>query len=398
MSGKRWRGRGVLAVVGVAVAALVSGMLPGTAAAAVDLSGCHASGNYEVCMTDPPSHANRDTTIVDRLRDYVNATGSGDTIRIAMYSWTLTGIADDVVHAYQRGVDVKVVVDKVHTADLQDSATSLTPYHRLVKAGIPVTSCPASCTEANGHIMHNKFFLFDTGGKLSVVQTSHNLTNTQLTLFNNLVKVDNDPKLYDFYLGYWNRMSVRSWTYGGVTWGQDQRHADGTLKTKGYAFPRDSDIVLGILNNITACSADGDGDGDGDKKIWVAEMLFTGARERIRNRLGQLYSMGCNVKVVVGTDAGSDPDKTETWVQSTTSGGYNLPNDVVLHTNIHHKMFLVDAKYNGRWQEVVFTGSHNLTGPSLTQDNEALLRIEDPFVFDQYRTYYDGLFNDRATN
>jgi phosphatidylserine/phosphatidylglycerophosphate/cardiolipin synthase-like enzyme len=50
---------------------------------------------------------------------------------------------------------------------------------------------------------------------------------------------------------------------------------------------------------------------------------------------------------------------------------------------LHSKYLLIDAKYAGSTaaRRLVFTGSHNYTGPALTSNDETLLRIEDPAVF-----------------
>jgi phosphatidylserine/phosphatidylglycerophosphate/cardiolipin synthase-like enzyme len=55
------------------------------------------------------------------------------------------------------------------------------------------------------------------------------------------------------------------------------------------------------------------------------------------------------------------------------SGGWGL----------HSKYLLIDARYAGSTaaRRLVFTGSHNYTGPALTSNDETLLRIEDPAVF-----------------
>ena len=361
----------VIAIVGLSVAGAA-----GTAETAHAAS-CVRQGDYEVCATNPSSN-DQDRTIVKKLREFIQSTKSGDRIRLSIYTWTQTGIARDLVDADSRGVDVKVVVD--------DAVVKAKPYEILRDAGVPVHVCMDGCM--GGKINHTKFALFEIGAQRIVAQTSSNLTGSMTYRPNDLLVVRNNLAVYRFYLGFWNRMNSDSWTYGGTTWGNGDRTAKGA-GVKAYAFARtDFDVVLAVLRNVTSCSDDGDGDGDGDKKIWVAASLFTGPREDVRNRLAYMEDvMGCNVKVLV------NKQDHEVWAQAKTSDGYNLKNSKVRRVSgLHNKILLIDAKYNGRWQEVVFTGSHNLTGPSLTKNEESMLRIEDQFVFDQYRDYYDRLY------
>jgi phosphatidylserine/phosphatidylglycerophosphate/cardiolipin synthase-like enzyme len=58
-------------------------------------------------------------------------------------------------------------------------------------------------------------------------------------------------------------------------------------------------------------------------------------------------------------------------------------------TNIHSKYLLIDSQFltDGAGyvhRKLVFTGSHNYTAPALRKNDETLLRIADPGVFDAF--------------
>lgn len=353
-----------------AVAALGFVAAPAMPAQATTLSGCHSDGkHYEVCFTDPLH--DKGTVIEDRLGQLVDSAHDGDTIRFAWYMWTRTALAKKVVAAKNRGVHVSLVLD--------DKVKGSAAYDTLHAGKVPITWCTTgkgSCLST--HINHNKFFLFDLGGQKSVVQTSFNDTGVQLKLYNNMVRVIGDTKLYDYYLAYWNRLHDHSW-HGWTS--DDDRHGAGSLGTKAYVFPRSSgDPVLGVLNNVTDCRS-------GDATIYVAESKFTTARASIKHRLAYLHDKKhCTVKVV--TQQAAD----ENWVQAPTSDGYNLPNTAVRHLKLHHKFILIDAKYAGHWQRMVFTGSHNLNENSLRHNDETLLRVHNAFVYDQFRRHFLGIY------
>ena len=58
---------------------------------------------------------------------------------------------------------------------------------------------------------------------------------------------------------------------------------------------------------------------------------------------------------------------------------------------LHSKYFLIDAPYAGSvgHRRLVFTGSHNWTGPALTINDETQLRIEDDVVFAGFLSDWD---------
>lgn len=340
--------------------------------------GCSVHGDIEVCLSDPTAAADgRDRLVEERLRALTQSAQSGDTIRVAMYTWTRPALGDDLAAAKQRGVDVKVVLDGINKADDNDGYKSL-------NGKVPLTNCDPSCLGTN--INHTKYFLSDIGGTKSVVVTSSNMTTAQTELFNNLLKVDNDAKLFAFYMGFWERMNAQSWTHDGTTWGDDDKAIVGDSGAAGYVYPRKGDNMLWMLDSITECSADGDGDGDADNTVWVAASLFTSPRVAIRNKLNELEGMGCDVRVIVeNTD-------TEAWVEA---GGLTK-SKVVTVAKSHNKLFIIDAEYLGNWDEVVVAGSHNLTGTSLETNDEVMTRVSDPAVTKLYQDYHAGMMGSVA--
>lgn len=80
----------------------------------------------------------------------VKAMGEGKkTIRVAAYSFTSKPIAQALLEAHKRGVDVKVVVDK------SQGKAKYTSAHFLANVGIPTR------VDFKYSIMHNKFIVID---------------------------------------------------------------------------------------------------------------------------------------------------------------------------------------------------------------------------------------------
>src|SRR5690606_31516170 len=139
------------------------------------------------------------------------------------------------------------------------------------------------------------------------------------------------------------RMNAQSWTHDGTTWTDEDKVITGDSGAAGYVYPRKGDNMLWLLDSITECSADGDGDGDADNTVWVAASLFTSPRVAVRDKLNELEGMGCDVRVIV------ENSDTEAWVEA---GGLDK-SKVVTVAKSHNKLFIIDAKYLGNWDEVV---------------------------------------------
>ena len=113
------------------------------------------------------------------------------SIRVLAYSFTSAPIAQALVQAHKRGVDVQVVVDKSQKSARYTSATF------LANAGIPVR------IDFKHAIAHNKVIVVD---ERTVEQGSFNYTKAaeNSNAENVLVNWDN-PKLAEVYMRDWQR-------------------------------------------------------------------------------------------------------------------------------------------------------------------------------------------------
>lgn len=326
----------------------------------------------EVVFTLPQAGGANDTAIEDKLGELARAAVPGSTIRISLYHWSRQGIAYRFVDAQKAGVDVRVVLDPTNkNAQGEDWVGVAT-----LKAELPsghVTVCnefagKGACIGSDSGINHNKFFLFSElsdGSKNVVVQSSANLTATQLHKHNNLVIIRDDKALYDAYAGYWTDLQAQQ---------QDlnyYRSFTGDTGTKAYFYPRASgDTILGVLDNVTC---------DSGTSIRVAMAFFTSGRSEVAERLVSKRQQGCGVSVVLDGAELSNP-----VAQTLKSGGVNLyvfpagPGGEGLHS----KILLIHGTYSGTPNRgLVWTGSHNYTAPALNGNDEALLKLDDPDVY-----------------
>ncbi len=326
----------------------------------------------EVVFTMPQPGGATDTTIETKLGELAKAAAPGSTIRISLYHWSRQAIAYRFVDAQKAGVDVRVVLDPTNKNDQGDDWVGVATLKSELPSG-HVTVCNASagqgaCIGSDTGINHNKFFLFSElkdGSKNVVVQSSANLTTTQLHKHNNMVIIRDDKALYDAYLAYWTDLRAQK---------QDldyYRSFTGDTGTKAYFYPRASgDTILGVLDNVTC---------DSGTSVRVAMAFFTSARSEIADKLVSKQHEGCAVQVVLDGDSLSSP------IANTLKGGgvalYVFPAGAA-GEGLHSKILIIHGTYTGTPDRgLVWTGSHNYTGPALRGNDETLLKLDDPGVY-----------------
>ena len=111
------------------------------------------------------------------------------TIRVAAYSFTSKPIAEALVMAHKRGVDVQVIVDKSQKSERYTSATF------LANMGVPTR------VDSQHKIMHNKFVIVDGA---HVETGSFNFTSSaEKGNAENVLVIWKNPQLAAIYTANW---------------------------------------------------------------------------------------------------------------------------------------------------------------------------------------------------
>ena len=76
-------------------------------------------------FSNPPAFAGRDYTITEELKRLINATPAGGSIRGAIHSISIDGVADALVAAQSRGVTVQVVLDGKNATSADPAVTKI---------------------------------------------------------------------------------------------------------------------------------------------------------------------------------------------------------------------------------------------------------------------------------
>jgi hypothetical protein len=397
----------VFCVLGTLVACALPSVDDGDddGSAVSDVTADSALPHLAVFFMVPTTQGAGDPALENKVVDLINETVPGSDLRIAMFRWSNTRPANAVVAASKRGVHVQVVLDEevneVSSAadELEDddadvgavpTATKL-EFRQAIETmldGLPSGSV-TFCTRGNGscqgtNINHNKIYMFSKlsdGSENVVVQSSANLTT--LKLHNNLVVSRNDKALYDGYVTYFAALQAHHKDLDYY------RHVDGD-QTIAYMFPRaEGDTITSVLDNVHCTSS---------SKIRITMAMWSDGRMDIVDGLRRLVDDHCDVRVNTRRAGTNVPAKIIDALKQAGVKVFEYPDQ---HgTNIHSKYLLIDSDYatagGTSHRKLVWTGSHNYTLGALRDNDEVLLRVDDPTVFDAFMANWNTIHDQIA--
>ncbi|MFJ9941224.1 phospholipase D-like domain-containing protein [Streptomyces erythrochromogenes] len=249
-------------------------------------------------------------------------------------------------------------------------------------------------------INHNKYFTFSKVGASEkvVFQASANLTAGHLNrMYNNAVVVPN-ATLYDGYSAYW-KDQLREGTTG--TGAPDYYKTPSAGIYKAYFFPRiesdgkidpkstvdprkdpSTDTIVNVLEKVDCAAA--------PARIRIGMYAFT--RTQVADRLRTMSNEGCDVQMVLNGDSGSVGTGVRDILATAPKIKVNVCEGVdgsKTTLGIHSKYMTIDGVYLGERSQWVFTGSHNYTYPNLRSQDETLLKIQNPEIYEGFRKNFD---------
>jgi hypothetical protein len=295
----------------VIVLALLMGLFPAMAVAKADASSSDvrafdnvvqqtSAPTYELQFTVPPPEGGEDLTLENHFIQQLSMTPAGAHVLMAQTVISRMRIAQAIVDAYNRGVDIQIVLHR---------ASSSQPATQLIRTSLPadtVTACGEtvgldSCIVAPiGTIygMHNRFWTISEmtdGSKFVSTTSAGQFNNDYVRSHNNLVVVRNDPLLFDAYNRYWAdlKAQVRTDNYY-----RSEAITDGRV----YFLPRRRtlpDPIAEILPDLD-CNAPG-GAPDGKGLVRFAHNVAAQQRLELALRLIEYAQSGCTVEYTAGT-------------------------------------------------------------------------------------------------
>lgn len=326
----------------------------------------NASGTWwEVYFTDPVNindPADWQSSVAGRLVEKINAAQT--SIHIASFEFDLTPVAEALIAARQRGVDVRWVTDDEHGLEA-DEDPGHGQFAMLQDAGIEVRSDNRSA------LMHNKFWIFD--GQI-VWTGSTNITVNGIFKQDNNAFVIQSPQVAAIY----EREFQEMWDgqFGPRSPSQlDEQIAmvDGSQVVVIFT-PEDPGLENGIIPIVRSAT----------RSVRFLTFVFTDYP--LADAMSQLWNEGVDVAGVFET-VGSETDAAELK----TLMCRNVP--VRQDGNpsfMHHKWIVVDER-------IVITGSMNYSTNAETSNDENVIILDNAEIARLYLQEFDrvwGLAND----
>jgi phosphatidylserine/phosphatidylglycerophosphate/cardiolipin synthase-like enzyme len=352
--------------------------------------------------------------VENKILEMTRAAMPGSSIRAALYGVNRVVVMKELVEASKRGVDVRVVLDGGNIGNINEPGHAINilvneiqckeandcvhfcegPLEKPLKAlGIKKDNGYKLGGSCRGLVInHNKLFLFsqlNDGSHSVVAQTSANMNQGQLMMYQDLMILKNEPELFAEFSKYWSRLLLDKTVLFKKSF--PTVHSK-KLPVSVYFFPRftGSDPVLELLKKVN-CRLPG-------SEIRAAQSAFT--RAKVAKEMAKLAKEGCSVKIISRIDP----------AQFSPSGGVRKAlgaNMVILPfegkspeeknvNSIHTKIVMINASIDNSPEKipVVMTGSHNLDLFSLRTNDEVLIEVRDQATYDRYSQFLDGILND----
>ena len=329
----------------------------------------------EVLFTDISilKNGEQDFSLLDKIIDLTDATPKGEEITICIFKFSYKKITDALIRAKQRGVAVRIILNKGSTSD-QDNEKN---KERLKEHFDDFYFIKNDISKKG--IIHNKFILFSRikmDGYFYnniVLQTSSNFQKKSAEKLQDMV-IFSDKEIYLSYMKYWDQ--ILEFGKAEKLDKYDYFNAENELKTvKVYFYPKrrddqkhGKDDIKKILKSVQDPQS---------ATIKVAHGKWDDERLDILDELKELQSSGASIQLVMNKNVNGNALKELK----------NLGDAVIIlnkSINLHTKFLIIEDSSS----RVVITGSHNMTERSLRDNFEVLISLQDEQLYDAYAGYF----------
>ncbi len=329
--------------------------------------------NYEIVGGNNASLIPNGTTYAEvekALRNLIKSAKS--SIDYCAYNTNVTSIANELIDAHNRGVRVRVIVERQNNNSAFDGSF---PFEIL--------------EDTNNDLMHNKFIIVDSDDELNahVVNGSMNFTRGQMEYDPNHLLIIQDQSLARAYETEFEEM-----------WGSSDAQYDlskskfGNKKSnntpKNFTIGgRNCKLYFSPSDNTTFRIAETLG--TADYTIDAGLLLFTSWD--LRDKLKEILNQDVRVRMIV------EDEENSSSVISQLKGLGALTEYHYGNAIYHHKMAIIDAE-NEDSNPTIVTGSHNWTYTAETKNDENTMIIEDALLADLFRRAFVTHWRNLSTN
>jgi len=299
-----------------------------------------------------PGEAGTGLAVESALVDSIGS--ANDSIDLAIYSFSLPTVADALIAARDRGVEIRMVME----ADNMESSQ----VKRLLAAGIPIQP------DSSDGLMHDKFVLID---KHEVWAGSMNLTITSVQEdANNLIRIELQELVADYAVEFDAMYERQLFGQSHIPQTPYPLFTVGSTTLEAFFPPNDS--AARRLTELIVSS---------DESIVFMASNFTS--DPLSAALIAAGGRGVNVSGLM--DADNAISDTGSDYQLLTDAGIRVMLDKD-PGRMHHKVLIID-------NAIVAFGSYNFTGSAEKYNDENLLIIHDPGLAARFLAEYQRLID-----
>lgn len=280
--------------------------------------------------------------------------GAKTSVEFATFEYNLGSIAEALVRAKQRGVNVRAALDRenLEKVEMADFAGA------LQRAQIPIA------WEETDAFLHSKFVIVDNA---LVWMGSWNATvNDTYRNNNNLLRIT-IPQIVQNYAAEFGQMAEGTFGKRKQSITPNPRVTSGGVTIENYFSPEDG-VRQHVVEYLRAAR----------QSIRVLAFSFTA--DEIKDAMLERERGGVTLQgVFEQRNAGGQGSEFE---QLKNSGQVYIDGNCY---TMHHKIIIIDDR-------IVITGSYNFTSRAENDNDENLVIIDDPALAQQYVAEFDRVF------
>ena len=311
---------------------------------------------YEVYFTDPLTINDPNNpigSIEEKLLGFINA--AQVSIHIASFEFNLPRVADALIAAKARGVDVRWVTDNENGLDI-DANPNRGQFTRLMAGGVEVKD-----DAGRSALMHNKFWIFD---RQTLWTGSTNITVNGIYKQNNNVILIRSPEIAAIYEREWEEL----WT------GQLGRRAPSTMNSQWAILDGTPIQVIfspedGAVSYLVAML--------NDAQVSIRFLAFSFTDYPMAQAMVTRAQNGVDVQGVFET-FGSNSPRSE--LKTLWCAGLPVRQDGN-DSFLHDKVIIID-------NSIVVTGSLNFSSSADEDNEENVIIIDNPGIAALYLEEY----------
>ncbi len=275
------------------------------------------------------------------------------SVDVAVYSLSLNSVRAALIHAHERGVRVRVVMES-------DSMDRSDPQ-MLKDAGIPMLG------DRREGLMHDKFVVIDNsevwGGSMNFTDSGGYADNNNLVRIRSVKMAENYTREFEemFVDDKFGPDIVKQTPHPRVT-------IDGT--PIDVYFSPDDGVAAGLLDLLNAAQSS------------IYFMAFSFTADDLGDAMRARFKDGVDVKGVMETEQIKSNVGTE--YDAFLGAGVDVRPDGN-DGQMHHKVIIID-------KQIVVLGSYNFSNSAETKNDENLLVVYNPEIAAQYLAEFDRVY------